>query len=328
MAVRNCAGLFDVSHMGELIVRGKEAKQWLNSQVTNDLELLRNGKAIYTLICNDDGGVIDDVIVYQRAADDLLICVNAANRYKDAEWLRGRLADTAVELQDVSDDWGQLAVQGPAAWKVLLDLCDGLTPADIPQRFRFIEIELLGVPTLVSRTGYTGEDGFELYLPMAAAPLLAEGLARAGKQHGLIAAGLGARDSLRLEAGYPLFGHEISEAIDPLTAGLGWAVKLAKPGGFTGQKALRDMQSKGLGKAVRYFVLEDRRIARAGTPVLGPDGSPCGEVLSGTLSPVLNQPIGSALINCDALSQEGTLSVDIRGNSIPLKVRKPPLHIQ
>lgn len=325
-AVREKAGWFDVSHMGELLVTGPGAVEALNRLVTNDLSRLRDGKAIYSPVCYADGGVVDDVIVYQLEAERLLICVNASNRRKDYEWIKEQLSGTTVRVEDVSDEWAQVAIQGPNAWPMLCALEGGIRGTEIPGRFEFRQLNLLGVDVLLSRTGYTGEDGCEVYLAAAKAADFMSRLLEVSSPHGLQAAGLGARDSLRLEAGYPLYGHEISDKIDPLTAGLGFAVKLAKADGFIGSEALLAKQQVGLTHAVRYFKLDDRRIARAGAAVVDADGNACGEVLSGTLSPILQQPIGSALIETKFLAREAALFVDIRGNRLPLTLAKPPLH--
>ena len=320
-AVRTAAGLFDVSHMGEILVHGREARSWLQQLVTNDVERLSPGKALYTVMCYEDGGAVDDLIIYQVGDEEYLLCVNASNCDKDFEWMTGQAVGFDCILDNVSDRFGQLALQGPAALEIFKN-ASGEDLSALP-RFHFLQGTFLGTQALVSRTGYTGEDGLEIYLPADETPRVANRLHEAGKELGLALAGLGCRDSLRLEAGYPLYGHEISASLDPLTGGLGWVVKLGKQTSFTGKEALAAKAAAGLEKKVVFFILEDRRIARQGAAVLDATGEVVGEVLSGTLSPILNQPIGSALVPYGAT--EG-LCVDIRGHRIPLQIAKPPLH--
>src|SRR5690606_1629061 len=234
-AVRRAAGLFDVSHMGEADVRGPGAARFLNRLLTNDVSRLFPGRILYSPMCYPDGGVVDDLLVYMRAPDDYFLCFNAGNIDKDLAWFKEQSGGFDVTITDRSDDYALLAVQGPAAVAIL----QGLTGAklDAIKYYHFGEGTVAGVHCLLSRTGFTGEDGFELYHAAGDALALAEALLEAGRPHGLELAGLGARDSLRLEAGYPLYGHELSEQISPLVAGLGWTVKLDKPDGFVGADA-------------------------------------------------------------------------------------------
>ena len=320
-AVRETAGLFDVSHMGEAEVTGPEAVAFLDRLLTNDISRLTPGRALYAMMCQDDGGVVDDVIVNCLAPDRFLICLNASNAKKDIEWMQQYVGDFQCTLVDRSPDYGLLALQGPHSREILQPLLD-LVLADL-KRFRVAEVKLEGFDVLVSHTGYTGEEGFELYLPTEATLPVAERLLETGEQHGLKLIGLGARDSLRLEAGLPLYGHEIGPEINPLEAGLGFFVKLNKPARFIGQEALRKVQAEGPRRQLIHFILEDRRIAREGAPVLSGE-TPVGAVASGTLSPMLQKPIGSALISREADTAQ--LTVDIRGRQIPMQVMKPPLH--
>jgi aminomethyltransferase len=319
-AVRRAAGLFDVSHMGEVDVRGPEALKFLNNLVTNDVAKLFPGRVLYSPMCYPDGGVVDDLLVYMRGAADYFLCINAGNIDKDLAWIREQAAKFKVTITDRCDDYALLAVQGPKATAIV----QSLTSAKLGEikYYHFAEGSVAGVPCMLSRTGYTGEDGFELYHPVADAERLATALLEAGAPHGLELAGLGARDSLRLEAGYPLYGHELSVEISPLTAGLGWTVKLDKAGGFIGRDALADELANGSVRKVVFFKTGDRRIVRAGTPVTRANESTVGTVLSGTLSPVLNEAIGSAIVGASAATQE--LAVDIRGTKILLKPVKPP----
>ena len=319
-AVRRAACLFDVSHMGEVDVRGPEALKFLNRLVTNDVAKLFPGRVLYSPMCYPDGGVVDDLLVYMRGATDYFLCINAGNIDKDLAWIRDQAAGFDVTITDRCADYALLAVQGPKAAAIVQSLTR--TQLDAIKYYHFAEGEVAGVQCMLSRTGYTGEDGFELYHAVADAERLATALLEGGAPHGLELAGLGARDSLRLEAGYPLYGHELSEAISPLTAGLGWTVKLGKAGGFIGSDSLKKEVAHGAAQTVVFFKTGDRRIVRAGAPVLSASGANVGSVLSGTLSPVLNEAIGSALVSSAAAAQE--LQVDIRGTKISLKLIKPP----
>lgn len=319
-AVRRTAGLFDVSHMGEVDVKGPEALRFLNNLVTNDVAKLFPGRVLYSPMCYPNGGVVDDLLVYMRAPEDYFLCINAGNIDKDIAWILEQAKGFDVQITDRSDDYALLAVQGPTAVAIV----QSLTGAKLDRigYYHFAEGTVAGIQCLISRTGYTGEDGFELYHPAGDAVSLAEAIVKAGAAHGLELTGLGARDSLRLEAGYPLYGHEITADISPLTAGLGWTVKLAKEAGFIGRDALLAEKTNGAANKVVFFKTGDRRIVRADTPVLGVDGMVVGKVLSGTLSPVLNEAIGSALVTTAASA--GPLSVDIRGTLINLQLVKPP----
>lgn len=318
-AVRRTAGLFDVSHMGEVDVRGAEAGKFLDHLVTNSVAKLFPGRVLYSPMCYPEGGVVDDLLVYMRGADDYFLCINAGNIDKDLAWIREQAKRFAVTITDRCADYALLAVQGPQAAAIVQSLTGA--KLGLVKYYHFTEATIAGVQCIVSRTGYTGEDGFELYHATGDAVTLANAILEAGAPRGLELAGLGARDSLRLEAGYPLYGHEITRDISPLTAGLGWTVKLDKPD-FIGRAALLAEKEKGAPNKVVFFRTGDRRIVRAETPVLGADGTTVGRVLSGTLSPMLNEAIGSALVAASAATQP--LAVDIRGTKLPLTVVKPP----
>jgi aminomethyltransferase len=288
-AVRNHAGLFDVSHMGEAVFRGPDSEEAVQRLVTRDVSRLEEGQAGYSAVCYESGGTVDDVIVYRRP-DDFLVVVNASNREKDLEHFRSNTQDLDVEVADESDDWALLALQGPEA----ADLLQNLTGANLPdlRPFRFVEGEVAGAKTLVSRTGYTGEDGFELYLSPDDAPRVWRELLEAGATP----AGLGARDTLRLEAGMCLYGNELDPETTPLEAGIGFAVHLDKEREFIGQEALRREKEEGLRKKLIGFKVEGRGIARHDYPVRV-EGETVGHVTSGTLSPTLGQAIGLALVS-------------------------------
>ncbi len=319
-AVRRTAGLFDVSHMGEVDVRGPDAGKFLNRLVTNDVAKLFPGRVLYSPMCYPSGGVVDDLLVYMRAPEDYFLCINAGNIAKDLAWIREQAKPFDVTITDRSADYALLAVQGPQAAAIVQSLTGA--KLGLVKYYHFTEATVAGVHCLVSRTGYTGEDGFELYHAASEAPALAEAILQAGAARGLELAGLGARDSLRLEAGYPLYGHEITPDISPLTAGLGWTVKLDKGADFIGRDALLAEKQKGAANKVVFFKTGDRRIVRADTPVLDASGATVGRVLSGTLSPLLNEAIGSALVTTAAASQP--LAVDVRGAKLNLQLVKPP----
>ncbi len=318
-AVRRAAGLFDVSHMGEVDVKGPDAARFLDHVLTNHVAKMQPGRVVYSPMCYPNGGVVDDLLVYMRAPEDFMLCVNASGIDRDLAWLREQAAGYQVSVADRSDDYALLAIQGPKAAEIVQSLTGA--KLGLVKYYHFTEATVAGIHCVVSRTGYTGEDGFELYHAPGDAVALANALLEAGGPRGLELAGLGARDSLRLEAGYPLYGHEMSPEISPLAAGLGWTVKFEKPD-FIGRPAL-EAEKHGHEKKVVFFKTGDRRIVRADTPVLAPDGTVIGKVLSGTLSPLLNEAIGSALVPADAVSR-GALEVDIRGAKMPLHLVKPP----
>ncbi len=314
-AVRESVGLFDVSHMGEVVFRGPEAEMAVQRLVTRDVSRLEAGQAGYSVVCYKDGGTVDDVLVYRRP-DDFLVVVNAANREKDLDHFQTNTENLDVEIADESDDWALLALQGPEA----VDLLQDFTGTDLAsvKYYRFAEGEVNGAPAIVSRTGYTGEDGFELYVGPDAAP----GIWRALVGAGAIPAGLGARDTLRLEAGMCLYGNELNPETTPLEAGIGFAVHLDKEEGFIGQAALRAEREEGLRKKLVGFEVRGRGIARHGYPVLV-DGEEVGEVTSGTLSPTLNKAIGLALV---APGVEDTFEVEIRGRSVEARAVPLPFY--
>ena len=319
-AVRRAAGLFDVSHMGEVDVRGPEAGKFLNFLVTNDVAKLFPGRVLYTPMCYPTGGVVDDLLVYMRGPEDYFLCINAGNIGKDLEWIRSQTAGFQVTVTDRCEDYALLAVQGPRAAEIVQSLSGA--KLGLVKYYHFVEGTVAGVQCIISRTGYTGEDGFELYHAAGDAPALAEAILAAGAPFGLELAGLGARDSLRLEAGYPLYGHEITADVSPLTAGLGWTVKLEKGADFIGRDALVNEKAAGSRDKVVFFKTGDRRIVRPDTAVLDASGAVVGKVVSGTLSPLLNEAIGSALVSAAKAGEP--LSVEIRGTKIDLQLVKPP----
>ena len=305
-AVRTNAGAFDVSHMGELIVEGKGAREFLQSVLSNDVDRLEPGLAQYTLLTNEQGGIVDDLIVYELAPERFLLIVNASNREADFIWLRDREPDDA-EVRDVSDDHALIAVQGPRALERL-----GLPAAPA---FTFAEGEINGVVCTVNRTGYTGEEGVELLVaPDAAGELWDHVLER-----GVVPCGLGARDTLRLEVCYPLHGNDISPETDAISAGLGWVCALDT--GFTGAEVLRRIKESGPEQKLSAFVMEEAAIPRQGMPIL--EG---GEVTSGSHSPMLERGIGLGYVPAELAQPESELTIDVRGRNRRARVVKKPIY--
>ena len=314
-AVRERAGLFDVSHMGEVTFSGPDARAAVQRLVSRDVARMEAGQAGYCAVCYEDGGTVDDVIVYRRE-DDFLIVVNAANREKDVAHFRENAADLNVRITDESDEWALLALQGPEAVGIL----QGLTDADLSavRPFRFIEAEVEGAPAILSRTGYTGEDGFEIYIRPDSAPAVWRRLMGSG----VAPVGLGARDTLRLEAGMSLYGNELSADITPLEAGISFAVHLDKEPEFIGQRALRRQKEEGLSKKVVAFELTGRGIARHEHPV-AVGGKEVGHVTSGTHSPTLGKAIGLALVPSGV---QDSFEAVIRGKNVSARVVSLPFY--
>jgi aminomethyltransferase len=323
-AVRDRAGLFDISHMGKFTLRGPGAIAALQGLVPSNLARLSPGQAQYTVLLNPQGGILDDLIVYLKPSpiagqDNVALIVNAATTAKDWAWLQGHLAEQGLELIDESRDRALLSLQGPTA-AALLQPHSTLDLATLG-RFAHGEGEVLGQPAWVARTGYTGEDGFEIMLAPAAALALWHTLLEAGATP----CGLGARDTLRLEAAMALYGQDIDETTSPLEAGLGWLVHLPEKGDFIGRSALEQQQATGVSRRLVGLTMESRSIARHGYPVLH-QGRPVGVVTSGTLSPTLNVPIALAYVE-PALAKLGqTLAVEVRGVAQPARVVKRPFY--
>jgi aminomethyltransferase len=319
-AVRTRVGLFDVSHMGEVVFRGPRALEALGRAFTNDLRKAADGQAQYGCLCRESGGIVDDVVVYRRAADDLLVCVNAANRQKDFEWLAAHAG--GADVKNESDEWAQLALQGPLAAQVLQRIARVNLSA--VGSYRFTAGEVAGIACLVARTGYTGEDGFELFCAPDRAPALWAALMEAGAPERIAPCGLGARDSLRLEMAYRLYGSDMDDGTTPLEAGLSWVVKLDK-GDFVGREALAKQKAAGVAKKLVGFTLTDPGIARHGYPVLQ-DGRKIGDVTSGTKSPSLGIAIGLAYVPAALAAEGSTFAVDIRGRAAAARVVKTPFY--
>jgi len=323
-AVRTAAGLFDVSHMGEIVFSGKDALQNLNRLLTNDFTSMVDGQVRYSLMCNEQGGCVDDLIVYRINEEMYWVVVNASNRHKDYAWMRAH-ASGEVIVEDISDSIAQLALQGPSAKDILLQLIpENKLPA---KYYTFLkDVMIGGKECLISQTGYTGEAGYELYLPNEDAPYLWNLLLEKGKDRGLIPCGLGARDTLRLEAAMPLYGHEMDEQISPLETGLNFAVKMKKED-FIGKKALEE---KGVPALKRIGLkITGRGIAREQQDVYL-DNTLIGHTTSGTHAPYLKVPVAMALVNIDSVEIGTQVEIDIRGRRVAAEVvplpfyKKPP----
>ncbi|NNL31547.1 MAG: glycine cleavage system aminomethyltransferase GcvT, partial [Gemmatimonadetes bacterium] len=316
-------GLFDVSHMGEFIVQGPQALDLVQKISVNDASTMDVGQAQYSAMCLETGGVIDDLIIY-RFEDRYMLVVNASNISKDWDWIARHAASFDVELENVSDDTALLAVQGPNARAVLRPLA---TPdIDEVKYYRFAEGEVGGVSAVISGTGYTGEDGFELYVSADDAPGLWSALLDAGVDHGLLPAGLGARDSLRLEVGYALYGNDLDEEHTTLESGLGWITKLDK-GDFVGREVLAAQKEAGVERRLVGFRLTDRGFPRPGYDILEGD-LVVGRVTSGTVSPTLGYGIALGYVPT-RLSKPGTgLAIDARGRPVGAVVQRPPFYTE
>jgi aminomethyltransferase len=318
-AVREAAGLFDVSHMGQIALTGPGAVASGDRLLTRAVHPMRPGRVRYALLCNEAGGVVDDVTVYRLAEEALFLCVNAANVEKDYRWVV-RHAAPDTEVRNTSEETGLLALQGPASAEILRPLCE--PPIDLLSRYAFDRVALAGCTALVSRTGYTGSDGFEIYVGVGDLVRVFETLLAAGKPMGLVPAGLGARDTLRLEAALPLYGHELDDATTPLEAGLDRFVELDR-GGFVGAEAIARRRAAGLPRRLVGLVLEDRGVARAGYPVAHA-GRVVGSVTSGAPSPTLGRSIALAWAPPELAAPGTQLEVLIRGRGARARVVETP----
>ena len=323
-ATRTAAGLFDLSHMGRFIVRGKDRVRLMDRVATNDISLLKPGEAGYGLLCNEQGNALDDIITY-AFPEHLFVVVNAGNRDRDFAWIdeQRRAGGFDATLEDASERLAMIALQGPRA----IELSKQFSPdplADLGY-YHALEGTFAGVPATIARTGYTGEDGVEVYLPAADAARVWNELLEKGKAVGLLAVGLGARDTLRLEAGMPLYGHELGLDTNPLEAGLGFAVKLKKAADFVGKAALAKVKADGPARKLICIINEGKKIPREGYPVKR-GGEVVGKVTSGTFSPSFERPICMAYVVPSAGEVGTDLTVDVRGEALPGKVVKRPFY--
>ncbi|HEV8579855.1 MAG TPA: glycine cleavage system aminomethyltransferase GcvT [Thermoanaerobaculia bacterium] len=316
-AVRTAAGLFDVSHMGEVRVRGPRAEAVLQRMTPNDVAKLTPGRAHYSGLLTERGTYVDDLLVYRLAPEDFLVVVNASNAARDFAWMAERAAGEA-EVVDESDRFALLALQGPRALEVLAPLASGEISG--LKYYGFLQGQVDGAPAIISRTGYTGEDGFELYLAPEDAPRIWRRLLSAGA----MPAGLGARDTLRLEAAMALYGHEIDETTTPFEAGLGWVVKLDK-GDFIGREALVAQKAQGVPRKLAGFEVQGRGIARQGHTVVS-DGDTVGGVTSGTWSPTFEKALGMAYVPPEMAAPGTPLTLEVRGKALPAVVVELPFY--
>src|SRR5215213_7299478 len=310
-AVRERAGVFDVSHMGEIETSGPQAAEFLQHLLTNDVRRIPEGGAQYALICREDGGIIDDLFTYRLAERHFLTVTNAANHEKDLAWFQRQAEGFDVDVTDRHADFAMLAVQGPGARGIVQRLADG----HLPSRFHCCSRVVAGVPLLVCGTGYTGEDGVELLISPDGAPAVWDALVGAG----VTPVGLGARDTLRLEVNYHLYGNDMDETRNPIEAGLGWACK--EDTGFVGADAVRDARAEGTAEKLVAFVITGPGIARQGNPIAGG-----GVVTSGTMSPCLEVGIGMAYVPAASTEPGTALEIDVRGRTRSAEVRKKPLY--
>ncbi|MFO7637139.1 MAG: glycine cleavage system aminomethyltransferase GcvT [Clostridia bacterium] len=317
-AVRESCGMFDVSHMGEIVVRGKDALALLDLVLTNDIREARPGEVVYSPVCMPDGGCVDDVLVYVKGPEEFLVVVNSSGIKKDEMWLLEQGKDFQAQILDVSRDHAQLALQGPKAQKLLQQV----TGFDLESLgfFKFAEeVEICGIPSLVSRTGYTGEDGFEVYLPADQGEILFVKLLELG----FTPCGLGARDTLRFESALPLYGHELSLEITPVEAGLSVFVK-PKGRTFLGKEVLLRQMETGTGRRLVGFEMTDRGVARNGHALFSPEGEEIGFCTSGSFCPSLNKNMGLGLVRREYAAKGKEIHVEIRNKRLKaVTVNKP-----
>jgi aminomethyltransferase len=328
MAVRNDAGLFDVSHMGEVTVKGPAAAQFVQNLVTNDVSKLFPGRAMYTVMCRPNGGIVDDLLVYCLAEDDYLLVINAANIEKDFAWMQAN-NDTGAELTNISDAVALMALQGPKAFQI----AQRLTSIDLSaiRYYHFAEAkdgQFMNLDwAILSHTGYTGEAGLEIYCKAADAPAVWDSLLEAGREDGIRPVGLGARDTLRLESGFCLYGNDLNDETNPLEAGLGWVTRLDK-GPFVGRESLAQVKENKPERRLVGFTLEERGVPRNGYRILDREGTPIGIVTSGSQSPVLGKGIGLGYVpNRPEFTEPGSIiQIETRGRGLKAVVQKPPFH--
>lgn len=320
--VRNHVGLFDVSHMGEVFVEGPRAERLLQSLTCNDLSKITDGRAQYSALTNAEGGVVDDIIIYRFNAERFLVCVNASNAERDFQWIAEHNSVDAV-VRDESQQWAQIAVQGPSG----VDLLSRALGQDYSavRSFAFIQGEIAAVPVIVARTGYTGEDGGEIFMPWERAPEVWDRLLQQGSSLGVIPAGLGARDSLRLEACLPLHGHELGPEITAIESGLAWIVK-DKDIDYFGKSILLDQKNNGAPRALVGFYVLDAGIARHGDRVLDTSGAQVGMVTSGTKTPTVSKALGLGIVH-QSFSNIGTrIQIEVRGRVLNAEVVPRPFY--
>ena len=320
LRVRNTVGMFDISHMGEFIVSGSGAKDFVQKLVTNDITTLAENQILYTCMCYEHGGIVDDLLVY-NLKDHIMLVVNASNMAKDFAHIQ-KYAPANVELTNISDDIALIALQGPLAVQVMSKLTK--YPLDTLKYYNAAVAEVAGEKIVFSRTGYTGEDGFELYIPANKGVKIWEPMYELTQKLGGSGIGLGARDSLRLEMKFALYGNDISEKTNPIEAGLGWVVKLDK-GEFVGRTPIAKMKEEGPSRKLIGFELEGKAFPRQHYPITK-NGKVIGEVTSGLFSPSLQKAVGMGYVPSELASLGSKFDIDIRGKAIPATVVKPPFY--
>lgn len=320
--VRTKAGLFDVSHMGEVDVKGKDALPFVQNLITNDVTKIQDGQILYSPMCYPNGGIVDDLLVYRYGTEHFYIVVNASNTDKDYAWMLEQAKGYDVRLDNISAQVAQMAIQGPLAEKILQKLSS--TDLSEIKYYWFKHGEVNGVSCLISRTGYTGEDGFEVYMPPDKAPELWRKILEVGAPEGIQPIGLGARDTMRFEAKLPLYGNELSSEISPLEAGIGFFVKLAKEK-FVGKEALEAQKEKGVPRKLVGLEMVERGIARSHYPIQK-SGEEVGFITSGSFSPTLNKNIALGLIRADLAEVGSTFDVIIRGKAVKAQIIPTPFY--
>ena len=326
MATRTAAGLFDVSHMGEIEVRGGDALALVQSVTSNNAAKLADGHAQYSGLLNDRGGFVDDLLVHRISESHYLLCVNASNQDGDFEYIRARNRFGGAEIENAGERYSQLALQGPKALEILAPLVSAsTTQLGALRYYQFTFGVVNGVECLIARTGYTGEDGFELYFAPEHSEALWNALLEAGRAVGLLPCGLGARNTLRLEAGMRLYGHELDETTTVWEADLGWICKLDK-GEFVGRKALVEQKARGIERTLVGLEMIDRGIPRHDYPIVDADGNTIGKVTSGTQSPSLQKAIGMGYVKNEFAKEGSEIFISIRDNKVKAKVVKPPFY--
>lgn len=319
-AVRTSIGVFDVSHMGEIFIRGEKALDFVQHITVNDASLLTDGRVQYSAMCYEDGGIVDDLLVYRINSNEFMLVVNASNKDKDYEWMiKNNIFD--VDIIDESDEYSLLAVQGPKSKSTIEKICSKQIDLEY---YHFYFAEIAGVNMIVSRTGYTGELGYELYFKgdESTAEKIWDAIFEAGKEFNIQPVGLGARDSLRLEMGYCLYGNDIDQTTNPLEAGLGWITKLKKPS-FIAKDVLLKIKEKGLVRKLVPFVSDEKAFPRHGYDLFA-DGNCVGHVTSGTVSPVLEKAIALGYVKTEYSKEGNRINILIRGKEVPAIITKLP----
>ncbi len=318
--VREGVGIFDVSHMGEIEIQGPSARDLIQKLMTNDIAPMQDNQALYTLMCLENGGVVDDLLVHRFSENHYFLCVNASNTDKDFDWILKNAGSCDATIRNTSPQTAQFAIQGKHSAALLQKICD--TSLDEIEYYHFKKAKIHNSASIIARTGYTGEDGFEIYIDSGQAEAVFRAILDAGKEFNLQPIGLGARDTLRMEMGYALYGNEINAESKPFEAGLGWVIKLGKPD-FIGKAELEKQKAAGNKRKLVGIRLLDRGVLRPHYRILK-NGAPVGEITSGTFSPSLNTGIGLCYVSSEYAEPGTKLEVEIRKLSVPAEVIKPP----